>query len=128
MTEHLMMKPVELKDEIKHDSNVENSVLAIALMSSDKMSTLSTDIESYQSSNPYDDRFYGEKTNYAEQVSLSRKSYPSVSQPNRAYEAWIKRRATFIGWSELATGQSADELAAAGFIYEGYGGWIKCPW
>ena len=76
----------------------------------------------------YDDRFYGEKTNYAEQVSLSRKSYPSVSQPNRAYEAWIKRRATFIGWSELATGQSADELAAAGFIYEGYGGWIKCPW
>ena len=79
--EHPMMKPASLRDEIKHDSNVGNSFLSNVSMSSDKMSTLSTDIESYRSSNPYDDRFYGEKTNYAEQVSLSRKSYhPCLSQ------------------------------------------------
>ena len=93
------------------------------------MSAFSTDgIESYRSSNPSDTRFYEEKTYNIEQPTLSRKSYPAVSQPNRQYEAWIKRRATFIGWSELATGQSSDELAAAGFIYEGYGSCVKCPW
>ena len=102
---------------------------AASMMNTDRMSTVSTDgVDSYRSTDPNDKRFYDETACQVEQATLSRKSYPAVSPANRQYEAWIKRRATFAGWSELATGQSADELASAGFIYEGYGCNVKCPW
>ena len=85
-------------------------------------------VDSYPCSNPNDPWSWKENSNHDKPTILKRKCYPPVSHPNKAYEDWLNRRATFTDWSEVLTGQNADELASAGFVYEGEGGRVKCPW
>ena len=110
-------------------------------MESDGIPVLeSAPLESYRCSNPHDHwrdedehRPYSATLDSREERKferddqlLIRKCFPSQPLTNKAYESWLTRRMSFINWPEKSTGQFADELASAGFVYTHKADHVKC--